>query len=149
VQKQGLFRIFLKNLSRRQAIRWLEIVLFIVFIYSLILVFAGSLASELFSLFGFGPSELISTQEFQEYLLLPYMVLGAVMAGWTLLLLQIVRGPLKDGVDWARTFIIRSLMIWFFLDTGMSLVLGYPNHALFNIPFAVALGIPLYLLSKK
>ena len=120
-----------------------------VFIYSLLLVFAGSIAGELFSFFGFGPSELISTQKFQEYLLLPYMVLGAVMAGWTLLMIQIVRGPLREGSDWARTFITRSLILWFFLDTGMSLVLGYPNHALFNIPFAIALGIPLYSLSKK
>ncbi|MEY3387724.1 MAG: hypothetical protein RI944_497 [Actinomycetota bacterium] len=77
------------------------------------------------------------------------MVLGAVMAGWTLLMIQIVRGPLREGSDWARTFITRSLILWFFLDTGMSLVLGYPNHALFNIPFAIALGIPLYSLSKK
>jgi hypothetical protein len=28
----------------------------------------------------------------------------------------------------------------------MSLVLGYPAHAVFNIPFAVALGVPLALL---
>jgi hypothetical protein len=144
-----LFRIYIKKLSSKQAIRWLEIVLLLVFIYSLLLVFAGSIAGELFSFFGFGPSELISTQKFQEYLLLPYMVLGAVMAGWTLLMIQIVRGPLREGSDWARTFITRSLILWFFLDTGMSLVLGYPNHALFNIPFAIALGIPLYSLSKK
>jgi hypothetical protein len=44
---------------------------------------------------------------------------------------------------------IRSLILWFVLDTGMSLVLGYPTHAIFNIPFAVALGLPLYWLDKK
>ena len=82
-------------------------------------------------------------------MLLPYMVLGAVMAGWSFLMLQIVRGPLRDGIGWARTFMIRSLILWFVLDTGMSLVLGYPTHAIFNIPFAVALGLPLYWLSKK
>ena len=42
-----------------------------------------------------------------------------------------------------------STGIWFVLDTGMSLVLGYPTHAIFNIPFAVALGLPLYLLGKE
>ena len=60
-----------------------------------------------------------------------------------------VRGPLRDGIPWARTFIIRSLVLWFVLDTGMSLVLGYPTHAIFNIPFAVALGLPLYWLGKE
>lgn len=45
-----------------------------------------------------------------------------------------------------------SLFSWFgfgpdeSIDTGMSLVLGYPTHALFNVPFAFALGIPLVSL---
>ncbi len=136
-------------ISRKVLINWLQIVIAIVFIYSLLLVFAGATAGELFSLFGFGPNESINTQEFQDYLLLPYMVLGAVMAGWSFLMLQVVRGPLRDGIAWARTFIIRSLVLWFVLDTGMSLVLGYPTHAIFNIPFAVALGLPLYWLGKE
>ena len=38
------------------------------------------------------------------------------------------------------------LAVWFILDTGMSLVLGYPTHALFNGPVAIALGIPLWRL---
>jgi hypothetical protein len=74
------------------------------------------------------------------------MVLGAVMAGWVFLMIQIVRGPLKEGSAWAWTFLVQSLSLWFILDTGMSLVLGYPMHALFNIPFAIALGIPLVRL---
>ena len=135
--------------SRKVLINWLQIVIATVFIYSLLLVFAGTTAGELFTLFGFGPNESINTQEFRDYLLLPYMVLGAVMAGWAFLMLQIVRGPLRDGTPWARTFMIRSLVLWFVLDTAMSLVLGYPTHAIFNIPFAVALGLPLYLLGKE
>ena len=133
-------------ISKKVLINWLQIVIGAVFIYSLILVFAGATAGKLFSLFGFGPSNSINTQEFQDYLLLPYMVLGAVMAGWSFLMMQIVRGPLKEESRWAWTFLVRSLSLWFVLDTGMSLVLGYPAHAVFNIPFAVALGVPLALL---
>jgi hypothetical protein len=135
--------------SRKLLINWLQIVIVIVFIYSLILVFAGATAGQLFSIFGFGPGDSINSQEFRDYLLLPYMVLGAVMAGWSFMMIQIVRGPLKDGAPWARTFLFSSLTIWFILDTAMSLVLGYPTHAIFNIPFALALGVPLYLLGKK
>lgn len=136
-------------LSRKLLINWLQIVIVIVFIYSLTLIFAGATAGQLFSIFGFGPDDSINSQKFRDYLLLPYMVLGAVMAGWTFMMLQIVRGPLREGIPWARTFMLSSLTLWFILDTGMSLVLAYPTHAIFNIPFALALGLPLYLLGKK
>ncbi|MEY2643118.1 MAG: hypothetical protein RLZZ368_1765 [Actinomycetota bacterium] len=129
--------------TRNSSIIWLESVLVLVLLYALLLVFAGSAAGALFEWFGFGPDDSIQSSEVDAYLRLPYMVLGAVMAGWSLLMIQIVRGPLRDGSGWAWTFLVRSLGLWFVLDTGMSLALGYPTHAIFNIPFAVALGIPL------
>lgn len=132
--------------TRQTFIKWLEVVLILVLFYSLLLVLAGTTAGALFSWFGFGPDESIDTAVVRDYLRLPYMVLGAVMAGWAFLMIQIVRGPLKEGSAWAWTFLTRSLSLWFILDTGMSLVLGYPAHALFNIPFAIALGIPLLQL---
>lgn len=135
--------------SRRKLITWLEVVLIVVLGYSLLLVFAGATAGSLFSLFGFGPEESIDTDSVRDYLLLPYLVLGAVMAAWTLLMIQIVRGPLRENSSWAWAFLARSLSLWFVLDTGMSLVLGYPTHALFNLPFAAALGIPLVLLRPR
>ena len=137
-------------MTRREfTIQWLQLVLGAVFIYSLLLVFTGSVAGSLFSWFGFGPNEEIDTSEVQDYLLLPYMVLGAVMAGWVFLMILIVRGPLKDGSLWARKFLIQPLSLWFILDTSMSVVLGYPTHALFNVPFALALGIPLVLMKNQ
>jgi len=131
---------------RQRYITWLVAVLLLVLCYSLLLVIAGATAGTLFSWFGFGPDKAIDTPAVREYLRLPYMVLGAVMAGWSFLMIQIVRGPLKEESRWAWTFLVRSLSLWFVLDTGMSLVLGYPAHAVFNIPFAVALGVPLALL---
>lgn len=135
--------------TRRTFITWLEIVLILVLGYSILLVVAGATAGSLFSWFGFGPDESIDTDAVRDYLRLPYMVLGAVMAGWTFLMIQIVRGPLTEQSAWAWTFLVRSLSLWFVLDTGMSLVLGYPMHAVFNIPFAVALGIPLFQLKPS
>jgi hypothetical protein len=135
--------------TRRTFITWLEIVLILVLGYSLLLVVAGATAGSLFSWFGFGPDESIDTDAVRDYLRLPYMVLGAVMAGWTFLMIQIVRGPLTEQSAWAWTFLVRSLSLWFVLDTGMSLVLGYPMHAVFNIPFAVVLGIPLFQLKPS
>jgi hypothetical protein len=77
------------------------------------------------------------------------MVLGAVMAGWTVMMIQIVRGPLREGSAWALSVLISSLVVWFVLDTGMSLILGFPLHALFNVPFALALAIPLIKLRSR
>jgi len=132
--------------TRQTFIKWLQVVLFLVLIYSLLLVFAGTTAGSLFSWFGFGPEVSIDTDAVRDYLRLPFMVLGAVMAGWVFLMIQIVRGPLKEESTWAWTFLVRSLSLWFVLDTAMSLVLGYPMHAVFNLPFALALGIPLVRL---
>lgn len=134
--------------SRGPAIAWLQAVLAIVLLYSLLLVFAGGPVGSLFAWLGFGPDESINTAAVKDYLRLPYMVLGAVMAGWVFLMIQIVRGPLKEGAAWARKFLVQSLSLWFMLDTGMSVALGYPVHALFNIPFAIALGIPLFRLKQ-
>ena len=125
-------------IPRRVAIMWLQMVLVGVSVYSIVLVVAGSTAHSLFKWFGFGPDPSIDTEEVRNYLRLPYMVLGAVMAGWTLLMIQLVRGPLRDGSRWAFRFLVQSLVLWFTLDTSMSLVLGYPAHALFNIPFAIS-----------
>jgi hypothetical protein len=127
-------------------ITWLQIVLAALLGYSLVLVFAGSVAGAWFSALGFGPPERASAPEVRSYLKLPFMVLGAVMAGWTVMMIQIVRGPLREGSAWARSVLISSLVVWFVLDTGMSLILGFPLHALFNVPFAVALAIPLIKL---
>lgn len=136
-------------MRRNLWITWLTVVLGIVLLYSLLLVVAGGVAGSLFDLLGFGPPAAIDSPEVREYLRLPFMVLGAVMAGWSLLMLLIVRGPLREGAPWAARFLLLALVLWFVLDTGMSLVLGFPTHALFNIPFVLALGIPLIALRSS
>ncbi|MFM7252266.1 MAG: hypothetical protein ACKO27_04275 [Ilumatobacteraceae bacterium] len=133
-------------MSRNAWIRWLEVALIIVLAYSLLLVFAGTVAGSLFTLLGFGPPDAIDTVEVRDYLKLPYMVFGAVLAGWAVTMLQLVRGPLRDGATWVVPLMGRSLGVWFVLDTGMSLALGYPAHALFNLSFGIALAIPLVRL---
>ncbi|MFO1540817.1 MAG: hypothetical protein ACKOTZ_10335 [Chloroflexota bacterium] len=134
------------RLGRRAWLIWLQVVLVAVLAYALVLVVAGGLATDLFALFGFGPSPEIDTPAVRAYLALPTMVLGAVLAGWAALMISLVRGPLRDGAPWALPAITRALILWFLLDTGMSIVLGVPTHALFNVPFAIALGIPLWRL---
>ena len=132
--------------SRATWIAWLQVVLAALLVYALVLVFLGSVAAQLFSALGFGPPESIDGAAVRDYLKLPFMVLGAVLAGWAVMMMHIVRGPLRDGSPWARTILIRSVAVWFVLDTGMSLALGFPTHAVFNLIFVTALGIPLLAL---
>lgn len=132
--------------SRAVWITWLQIVLAVLLVYALILIFAGSVAAQLFSALGFGPPESVDSAAVRTYLKLPFMVLGAILAGWAVLMIHIVRGPLRDGSNWAVPVLTRSLALWFVLDTGMSLALGFPTHALFNLLFAAALGVPLLRL---
>lgn len=125
---------------------WLQVVLSLLLAYALVLVFAGTFAQSLFTALGFGPPASIESSELSAYLRLPFAVLGAVMAGWAVLMLKIVRGPLTLGAQWALPALAVPLALWFVLDTGMSLVIGFPTHALFNVPFALALGVPLWRL---
>lgn len=134
--------------SRTALLTWLQVVLVALLAYSLLLVFAGSVAERFFSSLGFGPPEPADSAALRDYLKLPFMVLGAVLAGWAVMMLHIVRGPLREGADWAVPVLVRSLALWFVLDTGMSLVLGFPTHALFNLVFAAALGVPLLRLGR-
>jgi hypothetical protein len=130
-------------------IRWLQFVLGVLLLYSLMLVFAGGLAGELFTLLGFGPPETLVVAEGHDYLRLPLMVLGAVLAGWSVLMLLLVRGPLRAGQSWVAGLLFWPVIVWFVLDTGMSLTLGYPSHALFNLPFFVSIGLPLLMLRSR
>lgn len=123
--------------------------LVILIVYACLMLLAGSVAESLFSALGFGPPEAMRSSDLSDYLRLPFAVLGAVLAGWATLMLFVVRGPLASGAAWALRAMAVSLGLWFALDTGMSLVLGYPTHALFNLLFAAALGLPLWQLSRN
>lgn len=127
-------------------LRWLEVVLVLVLAYALVLVFTGTVAQGLFSALGFGPPESIASPGLSDYLRLPFAVLGAVLAAFALLMLILVRGPLRTGERWVITAIAFPLGLWFTLDTVMSLVLGFPTHALFNLVFAASLAVPLWRL---
>ena len=138
----------MQDSSPRIWVVWLEVVIVLVMAYSLVLVGAGGFALSLFDTLGFGP-DAATSDAFRDYLRLPFAVLGAVMFGWMALLLTVVRGPLRRGEPWAWRGVALSLTSWFVIDTGISLVLGFPTHALFNVAFAVALAVPMIGLHRS
>ena len=64
------------------------------------------------------------------------------------LLTAVVAGPLARRETWAWWAVVGSATLWFVLDTGLSLALGFVGHAAFNVGFAVALAVPLAAIRR-
>ena len=130
--------------------RVLLVVVAAVAVYALALVVAGLwLGDTVFDLLGFGPEDGNIVESQREYIRLLYGILGAVIVGWMTTIGAIVAGPLQRREVWAWWAIVIATLIWFLLDTGLSLVLGFVGHALFNVTFAVGLAVPLAALKQR
>ena len=124
--------------------RWLATALVAVIGYGAVLVGCSGVAAALFDRLGFGPGAAgITTVAATAHLRLVYGVLGAVLIGWMLLLWAVAGGPLRRRERWAWTAMTTSVTAWFVIDTTFSLAIGATAHAVFNLGFAAALGIPL------
>jgi hypothetical protein len=113
-------------------------------LYALALVVLGPTASRLFDVLGFGlRSGQVPAGAPREYVLLIYGVLGSVLVGWMLLVAGLAAGPLRRGDREVWRVVVVAVAVWFVLDTSFSLVVGSWQHALFNLAFLAALGVPL------
>jgi hypothetical protein len=118
--------------------------------YASLLVIHGSVPAAMFDRLGFGMTASgISDGPARSHVLLLYGVLGAVLIGWMLLLLAVVLGPLRRRERWAWNAVTLSMTLWFLIDTTFSLLIGSPAHAVFNVPFAVAIGVPMAAIRMR
>ncbi len=123
----------------------------LVALYGVGLVIVGLfIGDQVFDRLGFGPQDgdIVDGRP-RDYLRLVYGVLGAAIAGWMVAIGAIIVGPLRRRETWAWWAIVSSVSTWFVLDTGLSLVLGFIGHALFNGVFAVALAVPLLAIRRE
>ena len=106
---------------------------------------APDLTRRAFSLLIFAASDHID--QFGEptaaYVSLAHGVLGAVMAGWATALLFLLAGRSGDGRRHAWRAVAASVVVWFTLDTALSLRLGFWSNAALNIGIALLFAIPL------
>jgi len=72
-----------------------------------------------------------------------YGVLGAVVAGWGIILAFIAQEPFKKKEKWAWKSIVLGLSIWFITDTGFSIYYKAYNNALMNTLLFILVGLPL------
>lgn len=126
--------------------RWTTVVAVAVAGYGISMVLAPPLAGELFDALGFGMREAgITDGPARSYVLFLFGVLGAVIVGWMVLIAAVASAASATGAPWAWRALTASLSAWFMLDTGVSLVVGEWQHALFNVAFLAALALPLLL----
>ncbi len=120
-------------------------------VYGLAMVAAGTLVGDqLFDRLGFGPGNGgLESESQRSYARFIFGVLGSVIVGWMTLLGFITTGPFRRRERWSWFAWLSSIVVWFVLDTGMSLALGWNTHALFNVPFAVALATPILALRPR
>lgn len=99
----------------------------------------------LFNLVAFGSTDFPASvpAAAQPYVVFVYRVLGAVMLGWMLALLAIVRTAFRRGEPWAWWAIATSVGGWLVIDTTASLLSSFPGNALLNAGFGLAFAVPL------
>lgn len=136
-------------MTHGRAVGWLTAALLAVGGYAVAMVAAAPVVSDLFELLGFGPRDGgVPPGAATDHVLLLQGVLGSVIVGWVVLLVAVVRGPVRRGERWAVVAVAASLTVWFVLDTGWSLVAGSPAHALFNVAFAALTAPPVVALLR-
>jgi hypothetical protein len=78
-----------------------------------------------------------------RYIMLAHAVLGSVMIGWGVALLQLARSMSGATRLTALKIVGISIGAWFVPDTAYSLLSGFWQNAVLNLGFAVAFGIAI------
>lgn len=78
-----------------------------------------------------------------------YGVLGAVVAGWGIVLAFIAQHPFKKKEKWVWKSIILGASFWFITDTGFSVYYKAYNNALMNTLLFIIIVLPLILTRNE
>jgi hypothetical protein len=82
---------------------------------------------------------------FQQWI---YGVLGATVAGWGVFLAFIAHYPFKKKEKWAWNGIAAGIVLWFLIDTSLSLHFKVYFNAAFNSVVCAAIALPLLFTRK-
>jgi hypothetical protein len=124
---------------------WLVIVTCGVTIFSISLVILPDFMQLFFNAMLFSSSQAHTTfgEIAYSYIKFLYGILGAVMVGWSVALLFILAGPFYRGQREAWYAITVSVLVWFMLDSSLSISAGFWQNAVFNTMFLIFFAIPL------
>ncbi len=81
-----------------------------------------------------------TARQFQHWL---YGVWGSTIAGWGIFLAYIVRHPFAKKESWAWECLAVGLVLWYILDTSLSIYYGVFFNVAFNSLVLAATAVPL------
>ncbi len=130
---------------------WLIAVTASVIAFSASLLVLPQLSQSLFdSLFA---RQLAAHQPFEpsaaNYLRFVYGVLGAVMIGWMVSLLFLIAGPFRERTRLGWCAVSLSVLLWFAVDSGFSIWVGFWENAALNTGFLVLFAPPMIATSRR
>ena len=122
----------------------------VVLALSAVLMLAPSLGEAFFYLVYFQQpaSPVAVPAEIQGYLRFANGIIGAVMAGWMMVIIMLARGPFRAGERFAWNAIAWPLLGWYVIDTTFSIAHGVWGNVLLNTGTALMFGMPL-LASRR
>lgn len=126
--------------------RWLFVVGIGVSVFGVLMVFFSG--TPLFDLFNrqidpaFWGTNAVdnAARQFQHWL---YGAWGATIAGWGIILTYIAHFPFVKRERWARNGLVFGLVVWFVLDTSLSLFYKVYFNAAFNTALLIVIGLPV------
>lgn len=125
---------------------WLFIVAIVIALFGILMAFLNQTA--VFAIFNreinivFWPTGEVGRgiAEFQGWV---YGVWGATVAGMGVLAAYVARYPFARRERWARQCLASGTVVWFVLDTFISLAFGVIFNALFNTAIFLLIAAPL------
>lgn len=85
-----------------------------------------------------------ATIQFQQWI---YGVLGATMTGWGILMYFVVKNPFKNREKWAWNALLVAIVIWYCVDTSISIYSKVYFNAVFNTVLLILTLFPLIFTS--
>lgn len=132
--------------------KWLMYFNLMLVFFSIVIAFAGD--SILFALHNAASEAAFFpktgfTPEVLQFKKLLFAIIGGTLAGNHLLLYYVAKHPFAERKKWAWNAIAFSLLLWFVIDSGMSIYLGATyNVLMINIPALIGIGLPLLMTRK-
>ncbi len=84
-------------------------------------------------------------KEFQKWI---YGAWGAIIAGWGIFFVFITRYAFEKKEKWIWNCIAVGLLVWFVLDTGLSLNYRVYFNVVFNSILLIVTGLPILFTRK-
>jgi len=126
--------------------KWLLIVCIFISVFGVLIAFLSG--TPLFSIFnrqidpafwGVNAADAVAGR-FQQWL---YGVWGATIAGWGIVMSCVVHRPFKNKERWAWNALALGILVWFVLDTGLSIIHKVYFNVAFNTTLLVLAGLPM------